>query len=151
VQAAARGPFFPEWEFHTLFGVERSVVIKMVEAWPPVDSPGSDEHLVINNAFANLLGYPHGRESELIQLVGGDTTMLQRVFDEAGVPSQVFVSRNNIPCGTTIGPVTATRLGIETVDVGVPQLSMHSARELCGVEDPISLAVGLRHYFERRG
>jgi len=75
--------------------------------------------------------------------------MLRRVFDEAGVPSQTFVSRNNIPCGTTIGPITATRLGIETVDVGVPQLSMHSARELCGVEDPISLAVGLRHYFER--
>jgi aspartyl aminopeptidase len=74
--------------------------------------------------------------------------MLQRVFDEAGVPSQVFVSRNNMPCGTTIGPITATRLGIETVDVGVPQLSMHSARELCGVEDPVSLAVGLRHYFE---
>jgi aspartyl aminopeptidase len=76
--------------------------------------------------------------------------MLQRVFAEAGVPSQVFVSRNNMPCGTTIGPLTATRLGIETVDVGVPQLSMHSARELCGVEDPISLAVGLRHYFEHR-
>jgi aspartyl aminopeptidase len=75
--------------------------------------------------------------------------MLQRVFDEAGVPSQVFVSRNNMPCGSTIGPITATRLGIETVDVGVPQLSMHSARELCGVEDPISLAMGLRHYFSR--
>jgi aspartyl aminopeptidase len=75
--------------------------------------------------------------------------MLRRVFDEAGVPSQVFVSRNNIPCGTTIGPITATRLGIETVDVGVPQLSMHSARELCGTEDPVSLATGLRHYFER--
>lgn len=74
--------------------------------------------------------------------------MLQRVFDKAGVPSQVFVSRNSIPCGTTIGPITATRLGIETVDVGVPQLSMHSARELCGVEDPISLALGLRYYFE---
>lgn len=75
--------------------------------------------------------------------------MLQRVFEEADVPSQVFVSRNNMPCGTTIGPITATRLGIETVDVGVPQLSMHSARELCGVADPVSLAKGLRHYFER--
>ncbi|MEP7201187.1 MAG: M18 family aminopeptidase [Ilumatobacteraceae bacterium] len=74
---------------------------------------------------------------------------LRQVFDEAGVPSQVFVSRNNMPCGSTIGPITATRLGIETVDVGVPQLSMHSARELCGVDDPLSLTMGLRHYFSR--
>ena len=79
----------------------------------------------------------------------GSAAMLRQVFVEAGVPSQTFVSRNNMPCGTTIGPITATRLGIETVDVGVPQLSMHSARELCGVDDPISLAVGLRHYFDR--
>ncbi len=73
--------------------------------------------------------------------------MVQRVFEAASVPWQTFVSRNNMPCGSTIGPITATRLGIETVDVGIPQLSMHSARELCGTKDPVWLAEALQTYF----
>ena len=72
--------------------------------------------------------------------------MWERACRAAGVPSQTFVGNNAVPCGSTIGPITATRLGIPTVDVGVPLLSMHSARELAGVPDQLWFTEALEAY-----
>jgi aspartyl aminopeptidase len=69
------------------------------------------------------------------------------VCEAAGVPTQRFVSRTDMPCGSTIGPVTAARTGIPTVDVGIPQLAMHSARELCGTRDPALFVDALTAFF----
>ncbi|CAB4754551.1 MAG: M18 family aminopeptidase [Actinobacteria bacterium] len=63
-----------------------------------------------------------------------------------GTDVQWFVTRSDLACGSTIGPVAAAQLGIATVDVGVPQLAMHSIRELCGVTDAAVFASVLGSY-----
>ncbi|GAA4809180.1 M18 family aminopeptidase [Tomitella cavernea] len=63
--------------------------------------------------------------------------------ERAGVPMQRYVHRADLPCGSTIGPITASRTGITTVDVGAPQLAMHSARELMAASDVEAYAAAL--------
>ncbi|AGP56450.1 M18 family aminopeptidase [Streptomyces rapamycinicus] len=77
---------------------------------------------------------------------GAGRAVFAAACERAGVPWQSFVSHNSMPCGTTIGPITAARHGISTVDIGIAILSMHSARELCGAQDPRLLAKALHAF-----
>ncbi|MFF8843312.1 M18 family aminopeptidase [Streptomyces sp. NPDC015127] len=79
---------------------------------------------------------------------GSGRAVFAAACEKAGVPWQTFVSNNAMPCGTTIGPITAARHGIATVDIGVAILSMHSARELCGADDPYLLTNALVAFLE---
>jgi aspartyl aminopeptidase len=70
--------------------------------------------------------------------------------EQAGVPVQRFVTRSDLPCGSTVGPMTAALTGATTVDFGAPTLSMHSARELCGALDPAMYAGALSAFLSPR-
>ena len=65
---------------------------------------------------------------------------------QAGVPLQRYEHRSDLPCGSTIGPMTAARTGIPTVDVGAAQLAMHSARELMGADDVAAYTAALQAF-----
>jgi aspartyl aminopeptidase len=68
--------------------------------------------------------------------------------EQAGVPVQRFVTRSDLPCGSTVGPMTAALTGALTVDFGAPMLSMHSARELAGVADQAMYVAALTAFLD---
>ncbi len=71
--------------------------------------------------------------------LGHSLALARWIADEYEIPNQMSVSRNDIPCGTTIGPILATQTGIPTVDLGCGQLSMHSSRELMCCADQLTM------------
>ena len=66
----------------------------------------------------------------------------------AGVEAQHFVTRSDLACGSTIGPISAARVGVQTVDVGNPMLSMHSCREMAGTADVDPMIRVLEEFYQ---
>ncbi len=71
----------------------------------------------------------------------------RQLCELADVPVQDFVVRTDMGCGSTIGPLTASNLGVHTLDIGVPTFAMHSIRELAGSQDTTHLYNALKQFF----
>jgi len=82
---------------------------------------------------------------------GITASLFRQLCAEVDVPVQTFVTRSDLGCGSTIGPVTSAKLGIPTLDVGIPQLAMHSCRELTGALDPLRMTKVLTQFYNRPG
>src|SRR6185369_11446825 len=86
LRAAVDGPFFPDGEFHSLFGMTRVEVLSVADRFPDVDEfddePGSNEDtwLAINNCLLNLLGYPRGNERVWEQWIPVSPDALDQLF-----------------------------------------------------------------------
>lgn len=82
LRAAVEGPFFPEWEFSTLFGVTRDEVKHILEDWPDIDDGDESAACAINGSFNNLLGYPHHRQDIWSQFIPVTEEELARIYSK---------------------------------------------------------------------
>jgi len=77
-------------------------------------------------------------------------SIYKMITAESAVPTQDFIMRSDLGCGSTIGPLIAAELGVLSIDIGVPTLGMHSIRETTGADDPFSLYNSIQHFLNRK-
>ena len=111
--------------------------------YPERHEPG---HLIDVNGGPVLKVHPNLRYAT----DGRTAAAFELACRQAGVGLQRYEHRADLPCGSTIGPLAAARTGIPTVDVGAPQLAMHSARELMGAHDVAAYAAALQAFLSPR-
>ncbi|MEE4240708.1 MAG: M18 family aminopeptidase, partial [Desulfopila sp.] len=78
------------------------------------------------------------------------SAVFKLLCSEVDIQAQDFVMPNDMPCGSTLGPMTAAKVGLKTVDIGAATLAMHSVREMTGRHDPYLLYKVLHHFFTRQ-
>lgn len=79
---------------------------------------------------------------------GKTGAFISHLCNNLNLKCQKFVNRSDNPAGSTVGPIFSTKLGIETVDIGIPELSMHAAREVIGCQDHIDMCALLSHFLQ---
>ena len=80
---------------------------------------------------------------------GYSIAVIKQIVEGTDIRIQPFVNESNSPGGTTIGPISSTHLDIDGVDLGIPMLAMHSARELCGIFDVFYLKELAKEFFSK--
>jgi len=151
----------------------RSVLGRVAGAFPDAGSDALERSLTrsvlvsVDMAHALHPGHPDKHDAQHAPRLGGGpvikanasqsyatdapgAALFEQACREAGFSAQRFVSRNDMRCGSTIGPISAARLAIRTVDVGNPMLSMHSCREVSGTEDVDKMIRALERFFEAK-
>lgn len=115
----------------------------MAHAWHPSHNDCYDglHHLKVNQGITLKINSSQRYATNAI----GEALFMQ-VAEQANVPVQKYVHRADLSCGSTIGPLSAARLGIKTLDVGVPMWAMHSARESCGAHDHAHYIAWMKHF-----
>jgi len=156
----AKGPFL------------ESVVDRIAESFAPASSEAK-RHVLDNSTFysvdnahgihpnfADKHDDKHGpllNQGPVIKINGNQryatssetSAAFRQLCEDNAIPVQAFVVRNDMGCGSTIGPIVAGELGVKTLDIGVPTFAMHSIREMAGSKDTLYLASVLKAFFDR--
>jgi aspartyl aminopeptidase len=155
--AGAQGPWLTsvlrrlvdgESEYATL--VDRSLMISVDNAHgvhPNFSDRHDENHGPLLNAGPVIKINNNQRYATNSETAG----LFRLLADSEQVPVQSFVVRSDMACGSTIGPITAGRTGVRTLDVGVPTFGMHSIRELAGANDASNLCRILRRFYSHDG
>jgi aspartyl aminopeptidase len=77
------------------------------------------------------------------------SSFFKQLCQHNNVTPQVFVTRSDMGCGSTIGPITSSEVGVKTLDIGLPTFGMHSIRELAGTQDAVALAHVLTSFYQQ--
>ena len=134
---------------------------------PSIDALLASESIALSIDMAHAVhpNYPQKHEHNHAPLLGGGIVLktnsqkryasdvysnarLKLLCEQANIRCQTFVMRNDMPCGSTVGPTVSASLGIPTVDIGEPMLSMHSIREMTAARDHADMISLLKVFYQ---